>query len=57
MKEFACGTVVPGCAATFEGETVNDVLEQVAVHAKEEHGMETVPPEVAAQVEENISDT
>jgi predicted small metal-binding protein len=56
MKEFACGAVVPGCAATFEGETVSDILEQVAVHAREDHDMETIPPEVAAQVEQNIND-
>ena len=56
MKEFACGAVVPGCAAVFEGETVNDILEKVAAHAKEDHDMDTVPPEVAAQVEENIHD-
>ena len=56
MKEFACGAVVPGCAAVFEGETVNDILEKVAAHAKEDHDKDTVPPEVAAQVEENIHD-
>lgn len=56
MKEFACGAVVPGCMATFEGESEEQILEQVATHAREDHGMETVPDEVVSQVRENITD-
>lgn len=56
MKEFACGAVVPGCAATFEAETEQEILEAVSQHAKEDHGMDTVPAEVAEQVKANISD-
>lgn len=55
MKEFSCGAVVPGCVATFEGETEDDVLQQVAVHAERDHGMTEVPPEVVEQVRANIS--
>ena len=56
MKEFACGAVVPGCAAVFEGETVDDILGKVAAHAREDHDMETVPDEVVERVKENISE-
>ena len=56
MKEFACGAVVPGCAAKFEGETVDDILGKVAVHAREEHGMEEVPDEVVEQVKAGITE-
>lgn len=56
MKQFACGAVVPGCAATFTGQTEDDILGQVAVHAKDEHGMQDVPAEVVETVRANIQD-
>lgn len=54
MKEFACGAVVPNCTATFQGESEDDILGQVAVHAKEDHGMTDVPPDVVDAVKSNI---
>ena len=57
MKEFACGAVVPGCTATFEGASDEEILAQVAEHAREDHGMETVPDEVVAQVKDNIRES
>jgi len=54
MKEFHCGAVVPGCTAAFHGQSEDDILGQVAVHAREDHGMDEVPAEVVAQVRENI---
>jgi predicted small metal-binding protein len=54
MKQFACGAVVPGCTAEFQGESEDDVLQQVAVHAREAHGMTDVPEEVVAQVRANM---
>ena len=50
MKKFACGAVVPGCTAAFAGETEEDILEQVARHAREEHGMTEIPEELIEQV-------
>ncbi len=55
MKTFACGSVVPGCTATFEGQSEDDILAQVAAHAQADHGIETVPPELVTQVRENIA--
>ena len=54
MKTFACGAVVPGCTATFACETEEDVLEQVARHAREDHGLPEVPEELVRQVLANI---
>lgn len=54
MKQFACGDVVPGCSATFTGETIDDVLGQVAHHARIDHGIEEVSPELATQVKAAI---
>jgi predicted small metal-binding protein len=50
MKEFRCGKLVPGCDTVIEGESDDEVLEQVAVHAREAHGMDEVPPEVQENV-------
>jgi predicted small metal-binding protein len=40
----------------FEAESESAILEQVAVHASEAHGMSEVPPEVVEQVRANIHD-
>jgi predicted small metal-binding protein len=56
MKEFRCAVLVPDCWATFEGETDDEILQQVTVHAREEHGMDDVPPEVVDQVRAAISE-
>jgi len=48
--------VVPGCTAVFEGQTEDEILGQVAEHAARDHGMDSVPPDVVAQVRINISD-
>lgn len=57
MKEFKCGELVPGCHARFEGASDDEILEQVAVHAREEHGMDEVPPEVVEKVLASISES
>ena len=54
MKTFACGAVVAGCTASFSAETEEGILEQVAAHAREEHGITEVPEEVVALVRSNI---
>jgi predicted small metal-binding protein len=56
MKEFRCGVLVPGCWATFEGESDDEILRQVAVHAREEHGMDEVPPEVIDEIRAGIAE-
>lgn len=56
MKSFSCGAVVPNCTAKFAGETEDEILSQVADHARSDHGMTEVPPEVVAQVRANIQE-
>jgi predicted small metal-binding protein len=56
VKEFRCGALVPGCWATFEGESEDEILRQVVVHAREEHGMDQVPPEVVDEIRAGISE-
>ena len=56
MKEFRCGEIVPGCDTRFEAASEEEILEQVAVHAREEHGMDEVPPDVADNVRARITE-
>jgi predicted small metal-binding protein len=54
MKEFRCGEIVPGCDARFQGETEDEILQEIAGHARDEHGMDEVPPEVEDQIRASI---
>ncbi len=54
MKAFTCGAVVPGCTATFEGESEDALFAQIAEHARSEHGIEQVTPELVAEVRRHI---
>ncbi len=54
MKRFCCGDVVPGCQATFELRTVDEILWAVTRHAGDVHGMSTVPASVLDQVRSHI---
>ena len=56
MKAFACGSVVPGCTATFTTQTEEEMLARVAEHARRDHAMVDVPPEVVAQVRQNLEE-
>lgn len=49
MKQFACGDVVPGCHRTFHG-TEDQVLQAVAVHARDDHGLSSIPDALVRQV-------
>lgn len=50
MKQFYCGAVIPGCQAKFTAKSEGEILQQVAEHARRDHGLKEVPPEVVAQV-------
>jgi predicted small metal-binding protein len=43
MKTLACGEIMPGCEARFDGETEEEVLAQAGRHAVESHGLEVTP--------------
>jgi predicted small metal-binding protein len=54
MKTFACGAVVPGCTASFAGETEEGIVEQVAHHARVDHDLPEVPEELVRQILANL---
>ena len=56
MKTFSCGEIVPDCPAVFTGRGYEDLLRQVADHAREVHGLLSVPSEVTAAVRAAAAD-
>jgi predicted small metal-binding protein len=48
--------LVPGCTHVFEGGSEEEILEQVEVHARDDHGMPEVPPEVADRIRASITE-
>jgi len=56
MKQFRCGEIVPGCDTVFVAESEHEILDDVSVHARDEHGMDSVPPEVRDTIVALISE-
>jgi predicted small metal-binding protein len=57
MKILECAKVDPssGCSYVARGNTVDDILQNVAEHAKT-HGIHAVTPELIDRVKANIRD-
>ena len=53
-KVVRCRDVGVDCDFVARGETEQEVLQQCAKHGKEAHGMEAIPPELAAKVQAAI---
>ncbi len=56
MKVVRCRDVGFDCEGVVRAETEQEVLEQVAAHAKAIHNLETVPPEVVEKVRQVMRD-
>jgi predicted small metal-binding protein len=52
--QLSCGDAVPGCSARFEDESRDRILEQVILHAREDHGVADVTPEMIEAIGANI---
>lgn len=50
MKKFACGDVVPGCAAVWSAGSDDEILELVVGHAAAAHGLDPVSDQLVQQV-------
>jgi predicted small metal-binding protein len=51
---LTCGDAMPGCTARFEDESKDEIMRQVAVHAKRDHGVADVTPEMLDAIAGNI---
>ncbi len=47
---LACGEVVPGCTTKLEAGSEDELMAKVADHARDEHGVTEITPELAEQV-------
>ena len=52
--QLSCGDAVPGCSARFEDESRDRILEQVVAHARNDHGVTDVSPEMLEAIGANI---
>ena len=51
---LSCGDAVPGCSARFEDDSRDVIMEQVIRHAREDHGVADVSPEMVEAIRGNI---
>lgn len=49
-KEMKCGDLMPGCDHVVRAESEGELLQQVAAHAKEAHGIDEVTPDLVEKV-------
>jgi predicted small metal-binding protein len=56
MKRFSCGDVVPNCKARFEAAGESDLLAQIARHARNDHGLLSMPDDLLQEVKRHIVD-
>ncbi|HXD98687.1 MAG TPA: DUF1059 domain-containing protein [Candidatus Acidoferrum sp.] len=54
MKELRCSDVNPGCDVRVEGKDEAEVMAKAAEHAKRDHGMPQIPPEIAQRAQAAI---
>ena len=53
-KVMECSATGMDCGFVARGENVDQVMAQVAEHARTEHGMKTIPSEVVEKVKAAI---
>ena len=53
-KVLKCREVGVDCDFTAHGESEEEILAQAVEHARLEHGMESIPPELAEKVKAAI---
>jgi predicted small metal-binding protein len=56
MKIVKCRDVGVDCDFVARGATEQEIMQQCAEHARKEHGMNEIPPELAQKVRANIRD-
>ena len=54
-QTIACERVVPGCKFEAEAPTEEELLAKVAEHARQEHGVTEVTPELLAKVKAAVT--
>jgi predicted small metal-binding protein len=55
-KELRCADVVGSCNFVARGDSEQEILDQAAEHARSEHGVTEITPELAEKVRSAIRD-
>jgi predicted small metal-binding protein len=55
-KVLRCADVTGSCPEVIRGQTEDEVLQAAVKHAREQHGMTSISPEMAAKVKASIRD-
>jgi len=53
-KVLRCSDLMHGCDYVAKADTEEELMQKAAQHAREKHGMQTVPPEVAEKIKSKI---
>jgi predicted small metal-binding protein len=53
-KTIACANIVPGCSFQAEADSENELLQKVASHAAESHGVKEITPDLLVKVKSAI---
>ena len=56
MKQFECGTLVPGCRWHTEAENGAEVVRRAADHLRSVHGEAEVRPEMIDRIKQRVHD-
>ena len=54
MKQFACGSLVPGCPWHTQGEVGADIVRRAAEHLRTAHGEDVIRPTMIEQIKARI---
>lgn len=57
MKQLRCGDLMPGCNAVIEGRDEQEVMTKGAEHAKQAHGLSSIPPDMIPKIRGAIRET
>ena len=55
-KTLNCGDVMQGCSTVIEGRDESEVMARAVEHARKDHGVQEIPPEVGRKVQGAIRD-
>ena len=56
MKVFRCGDVLSPCEAEFQAESDDELFEQIAAHARDDHGNADGPHEIVDRINAVITE-
>ena len=55
-RTLNCNDVMPGCDQVIEGQDDSEVMNRAAEHARKDHGVEQIPPEIGQKAQAAIRD-